>query len=85
MIKGVLSEEEVNAANKAIDEHSFNERKEKELRNSNEKTLFAGDEKTGRFDLGGMLGWEEGGEVFRNMLVHPRLVEYLHVLVGEGY
>ena len=33
-----------------------------------------------------MLGWEgQGGEVFRNMLAHPNLVEYLHVLVGEGY
>ena len=43
MIEGVLSEEEVIAANMAIDEHSFNERKEKSLRNSIEETMFAGE------------------------------------------
>jgi hypothetical protein len=66
VIKNVLSKEELESANKAIDRHKFHERKEKELRNSKENTIFSGDEKKGRLDMGGMLGWEKPDrEVFR--------------------
>jgi hypothetical protein len=42
--------------------------------------------KTGRLDMGGMLGWEEPHrEIFRNLLAHPKLVPYLHMVIGEGY
>ena len=41
---------------------------------------------TGRGDLGGMLAWEKPWrEPFRAMLVHPRIVPYLHALLGTGF
>ena len=42
--------------------------------------------KTGRFDMGGMLGFEDPHrDIFRKFLCHPNVVPYLHLLVGEGY
>jgi hypothetical protein len=36
--------------------------------------------------MGGMLGWEKPDrEVFREFLNHPKLTEYLELLVGKGY
>ena len=36
--------------------------------------------------MGGMLGWEEPHrEIFRKLLAHPKLVQYLHMVIGEGY
>ena len=84
VIRNVLSKEELIEANKGIDAHAFHERKD-QLRNTESGTLFSGDEKTGRLDMGGMLGWEEPyRNVFRKFLNHPNLVPYLHLLVGEG-
>jgi hypothetical protein len=41
---------------------------------------------TGRKDLAGFLGWEAPHrEPFREVLCHPKLVPYLHDLVGPGY
>lgn len=42
--------------------------------------------KTGRFDMGGMLGWEKPhSDIFRKFLAHENLVKYLHLVVGKGY
>ena len=36
--------------------------------------------------MGGMLGWEDPHrEIFRKLLAHPKLVQYLHMVIGEGY
>ncbi|GBG28573.1 Hypothetical Protein FCC1311_047952 [Hondaea fermentalgiana] len=85
VIRNVLTKEEVAAANTAIDAHTWHERGAP-VRNSKDETKFAGDMKTGRLDMAGMLGWEDPHRrVFRKMLAHPGLVSTLHALVGEGY
>lgn len=85
VLRGVLSSEEVAAANAAIDAHSWHER-QRPVRNSKDDTKFAGDMRNGRLDMAGMLGWEAPHrDIFRKMLAHPGLVPYLHELVGEGY
>jgi len=87
IVKGVLSPEEVEAANSAIDAHEgdFKERKGK-LRNTADGTPLAGDGSTGRSDCGGFLEWERPhSSVFRSILAHQRLLPYLHELCGEGY
>ena len=39
-----------------------------------------------RGDLGGMLSWEKPWcEPFRNMLAHPKIVPYLHGILGKGF
>lgn len=58
VIRGALSKEEISQANAAIDCHDFSERNVSGLRNTKDNTPFSGDMKTGRFDMGGMLGWE---------------------------
>eukprot|EP00959_Pyramimonas_sp_CCMP1952_P436899 9147882-Pyramimonas_sp.AAC.1 len=80
IVKGVLSPEEVQAANSAIDAHEsdFKERKGK-LRNTADGTPLAGDGSTGRFDCGRFLEWERPqSTVFRSLLTHQRLLPYLH-------
>jgi len=85
VVRNVLSKEELAAAHAAIDAHEWHERKGA-VRNSKDHTPFAGNMSTGRLDMAGMLGWSpEQREVFRSMLVHPKIVPYLHMLVGEGY
>jgi len=85
VVRGVLSPEQVKAANDGINAHKFHERVGG-TRNSDRGTLFEGDSKTGRFDMAGMLGWEgEHKNVFREMLAHPKLVPYIDMLVGKGY
>jgi len=84
VVRNVLSAREIEEANTAINGHTFHERKG-ELRNTKENTELAGDMSTGRFDMAGMLGWKDGNTVFRDMLTHPKLVPYLHMLVGNGY
>lgn len=91
VIRGALSQSEVDVANAAIDHHSdqFNERKN-ELRCN---TLYGkvssnleGDGSTGRFDMGGMLAWESPHcNPFRDLLVHPSTRAVLHEILGEGY
>lgn len=86
VIRGVLSAEEVAAAHAAIDAHTaeFKERADKALRNTRDGTPLAGDGKTPRLDLGGMLGWQKPHcNIFRKMLCHPKLVPYLKELLGE--
>ena len=41
---------------------------------------------TGRFDMGGILGWDAPHrDSFRKFLCHPNVVPYIHLLVGKGY
>ncbi|CAK8998332.1 Uncharacterized protein SCF082_LOCUS5598 [Durusdinium trenchii] len=87
VLRGVLSREEVAAANAGIDAHAerLAERRGG-LRNTKDNTPLAGDMRTGRLDLGGMLGWDAPHrDVFRKMLAHPGVVPLLHELVGHGY
>ena len=55
------------------------------MKNGSESGIFSGN--NSRLDMGGMLGWEEGEqrEGFRKLLDHPKLREYLRLLLGEGY
>lgn len=50
---------------------------------------LAGNGRTGRDDLGGILGWRDvegaDGGPFRAMLAHPKLLPYYNALCGRGY
>ena len=53
------------------------------LRNTRDNTPFSGDHKTGRFDMGGVLGWKKPyREIYRSFLNHPGLIPYLHMTIG---
>ncbi|CAE7636452.1 CATSPER1 [Symbiodinium pilosum] len=87
-VRGALSKEEVERMNKAIDAHSgeIKEREDSELRNTRAGSALSGDGKTGRRDLGGMLGWPKPHcQPFREVLAHPNLLPYLVELCGPGY
>lgn len=87
IVRGVLTGDEVAAANAAIDAHRQDvlERADPQLRNSRAGTLFSG-EGPGRCDLGGMLGWPKPYcDPFRALLAHDRLIPYLTELCGAGY
>ena len=91
VIKDAFDPAMVSRANVAVDAHleRLHERKGK-LRTSGlygrESTALAGDGSTGRFDLGGMLGWSAPHrEPFREVLSHPKVASALNELVGVGY
>lgn len=91
VIRGALSEEEVADANNAVEAHmdTLHERTGK-LRTSGlygrQSKALEGDGRTGRKDMGGMLGWTKPHcEPFRNFLCHPRVVPILIELLGVGY
>lgn len=91
VLRGVFSPETIGAANAAIDAHmdQLHERTGK-LRTSalygRHSPNLAGDGRTGRSDMGGMLGWAAPHcEPFREVLAHPRLAPLLIELLGEGY
>jgi len=84
IIRNVLSPREIDLANSAIDKHKFYERKDN-LRLTKDNSKLSGDMSSGRLDMGGMLGWSEGSDIFREFLVHPKVVPYLNELVGEGF
>jgi len=87
VVKGVLSQEEVNECNAVIDKKgdSTHERLDKALRNVNrvDSPSMAGS--GARKDLGGILEWGNDSRVFRSILDHPKLKPYFHLLVGRGY
>lgn len=88
VVRGALSAEEVAACNEAIDAHAgeMNERTDPGLRNTKDGTPLAGDGKTGRMDLSGMLGWPAPQSApFRKLLAHPKLIPTMHALIGKGY
>jgi hypothetical protein len=85
-LRGVLTPDEVKAANAAIDAHAgaAKERQSADLRNAKVGTPLAADR--GRVDLAGMLGWKKPHcDIFRKLLAHERLVPYLVALCGKGY
>ena len=64
----------------------MNERTDPGLRNTKDGTPLAGDGKTGRMDLSGMLGWPAPQSApFRKLLAHPKLIPTMHALIGKGY
>jgi hypothetical protein len=92
VLRGVFSNDEVEAANTAIDVHIETELHERtgELRTSGlygrQSAPLKGDGTTGRFDMGGMLGWAKPHcEPFRNVLVHPKIVPVLTDLLGAPH
>lgn len=91
VIRGALSQSEVDAANAAIDFHSaqFQERKNNLRCNSlygRVSSNLDGDGSTGRFDMGGMLAWESPHcNPFRDLLVHPATRPILNEILGGGY
>ncbi|CAL1155965.1 unnamed protein product [Cladocopium goreaui] len=87
-VRGALSAEEVKSLNDGIDAHrgEIKERTDTALRNTRADSPLAGDGKTGRRDLGGMLGWPKPHCLpWRNLLSHPRLLPYLTTLCSPGY
>ena len=85
VVPNVLSAEDIALANEAIDRHAdqIHER-------TGELSLSAGSKAlegvTGRGDLGGALSWPDPhGRPFRDMLVNPKIVPYLHEILGTGF
>lgn len=87
VIRGVLTEAEVAAANAAIDKRQDQmvQRSEGALRNAKEGTKMYGTG-PGRKDMGGVLEWgAEDSRVFQSILAHPKLVPLFHGILGKGY
>ena len=86
IVRNVLTKEEVEEANKAIDQHENEmiERRSGSLRNAAEGTKMYG-QGPGRKDLGQCLEWGEESKVFKSILAHPRLVPMFHGILGKGY
>jgi ectoine hydroxylase-related dioxygenase (phytanoyl-CoA dioxygenase family) len=86
VVRGVLTPEEVQQANEAIEnhKHAMVERSDAPLRNAVAGTAFSGTG-PGRKDLGGVLEWGPESKVFKSILAHPRLVPFFHGLLGKGY
>lgn len=88
VIRNVLTQQEVQQANHAIDANmgDLKERVGESLRNSKPATVFSGDGTTGRKDLAGFLGWPgDQSQVFRKILSHPKMVPIYNDLLGAGY
>lgn len=89
VVRGVLSKDEVNSMNAAIDKRvdSIHERVDPILRNVSrtDSKNMSGDGVSGRKDLGGILEWGDDSLDFRSILDHPRLKPYYHLLIGKGY
>ena len=83
VVKNVLDEEALARCNEAIDHYAGGIR-ERTQSLAGSSTALRGI--TGRGELSGMLGWEHPWrEPFRDMLAHPRIVPYLHEILGKGF
>ena len=86
VVENALSPEEVQAANAALDQHWDQVRpRSREQSLSGRSTALRGEK--GRLEAGLSLlhlahPW---CEPFRQLLAHPRLVPYLHELIGTGF
>ena len=89
VVPDVFGAEDLKRFHDAIDAHAdaIHERKgQLRLTRGGKDDPLRGDGVTGRKDLAGFLGWEAPHrEPFREVLCHPKLVPYLHDLVGPGY
>lgn len=85
VVEGVLSADEVAAANAAIDHHADKiVERVGELSLSGQSKTLQGE--TGRGDLGGLLSWDKPWrDPFRAMLAHPKIVPYLNCILGQGW
>ena len=86
VIRGVLTPEEVQQANDAIEKRSdlMIQRSDGALRNAVKGTALYGTG-PGRKDLGGVLEWGAESKVFKSVLAHPRLVPVFNGILGQGY
>jgi len=89
VLRKVFELEDIEKVNRLIDNHELHERKGA-LRCSTlygrDSNHLAGDGVTGRFDMGGMLGWPSPEcEFFREVLTTPKLTPILSQLLGLGY
>ena len=83
VIEGVLSADEVTAANAAIDHHADQISIRPNDLAHGASTLVG---ETGRGDLGGMLTWDKPYcNVYRQMIAPPKLTPYLKELLGPGF
>jgi hypothetical protein len=73
IVRGVLTPEEVEEANRVIDNHAHE---------MIERSDGMG---PGRKDLGQVLEWGEESAVFKSILAHPRLVPLFHGILDKGY
>lgn len=85
IVRGVLTPDDIEEANKAIDNHAHEmiERSDEALRNAVKDTKFYG-EGPGRMDLGRVLEWGAESKVFKSILAHPRLVPVFHGILGAS-
>lgn len=83
VIKNVLSPNEIATANAAIDHHADKiQIRPNDL--ARESAPLQGTQ--GRGDLSGMLTWEKPHcEIFRNLMIHPKLTPHLETLLGPGF
>jgi ectoine hydroxylase-related dioxygenase (phytanoyl-CoA dioxygenase family) len=87
VVKNVLTPEQVQKANAAIDKRADQmvERSDDALRNAKQGSMMYGSG-PGRKDLGGVLEWgPEESRVFSSILAHPKLVPLFHGILGKGY
>ena len=83
VIRGALSQQEVAAANAAIDHHADQIGiRANDL--AHESEMLKGTQ--GRGDLGGMLTWEKPHcDPFRQMIAHDKFAPYLEEVLGPGF
>jgi len=87
VVRNVLTNEEIQAANDAIDKRADQmvQRNDATLRNAKKGTKMYGTG-PGRKDLGGALEWGAAdSRVFQSILAHPKLVPMFHGILGKGY
>merc|ERR1712216_998022 len=86
VIRGALTQTEVDSLNAAIDNHvdAARPRDHNSLKNTKSGSILSA--AGSRLDLGGCLGWPGAdGAAFHSLLAHPSLAPYLVALCGEGY
>ena len=82
VLRNVFDESQVKTMNSAIDGKVPVEREGEALKNAKSGSYF--DAKGSRMDLGGCMLWEET-DVFRDILVAPRVTELLDLVVGKEH
>ena len=80
VVKDVLSPAVVAAANAAVDAHHAEAVVAEHMKNRE----HADGPDTARWDLRGMLGWEDRAP-FVEMLAHPKLVRFVNEICGAGF
>lgn len=85
VVEGLLSPDEVAAANAAVEKRVDTMRiRPREQALNGESPALEGAH--GRGELGGMLAWDEPDCLpFRHALTHPKLVPYLNAILGKGF